>query len=271
MTGGPSILKRFIHTFGHVISGCLFFYVVLVLMSYYSKGTTLDLLPYNAWSRMASRATGAAAVFPYVLQLVVSPASMWSLFAATWTCCAFAVHMMIVATDTKILEDPSYHAELVRQGGRPLLSYIPRKLAIGLGLLGYVGMVFCGLERTYGGALGNRRTRYPVAVQVSLTYISSVYMAWFADRLTDAVLNKKDAEEIAYPIAFLSLVALATAAMLKRNCVMCSGGATAKGKTACAKESKTIVEDEAKKPLVDASVDEDEDDGSKDTELKKNE
>lgn len=217
---------------------------------------------------MASRATGAAAVFPYVLQLIASPASMWSLFAATWTCCAFAVHMMIVATDTKILEDPAYHAELVRQGGRPLLSLLPRKVAIALGLLGYVSLVFCGLERTYGTALGNRRKRYPAVVQVSLSYISAVYMAWFADRLTDAVLKKKEPEELAYTIAFLSLLALATAYMLRNNCVMC-GGAAKGGAESCAKEAKTAVEDEGKEQVV-SDVDDDED-ASKDTELKKNE
>lgn len=251
MALGPTKLKRFVHTFTHVITGCLFFYVVLVGMSYYSKGTTLDTLPYNAWSRMASRATAAAAIFPYMFWITSTPSSLWSLFWATWTCCAFAVHMMIVATDTKIFEDPAYHDELVRQGSHPLLSYLPRKLAIALGLLGYLLMTLCGLERTYGCALRRRQRYFPAWVCCSLAYIGTVYVAWFSDRLVNAIRNTSEMEEILYPTAFLVMLAISGGIGVMRNRDACNSMCRKAKSAKVGKKEKVI-----KAPLVESEKDE---------------
>ena len=125
--------------------------------------------------------------------------------------------MMIVATDTKIFEDPGYHAELVRQGSHPLLSYLPRKVAIGLGLTGYLLMTLCGLERTYGCALRRRQRYYPGWVCASLAYVGGVYVAWFSDRLVNAIRNTTDTEEIAYPAGFLLLLMLSGGVAVSKN------------------------------------------------------
>lgn len=205
---GPSVLRRVGLTILYVILGCLFFYLTLVVMSLYSKGITLDPLPYNAWARMASRATGAATVPTFVLSLLVSPASGWSLFFETWTCCSFAVHMMILATDTRVFEDPSFIAALKEQGNHPVLQMLPRRVLLVAGFLGYVAAVVSGLERTYGPNLGNRVPRFPMFSQLAHAYIWSVFITFFSDRLVSAIVHRKEMEELLYPLAFIALLVL---------------------------------------------------------------
>lgn len=211
------MLRRVGLTFLYVILGCLFFYITLVIMSLYSKGTTLEALPYNAWARMASRATGAATVPTFVLSLLVSPASGWSLFLETWTCCSFAVHMMILATDTRVFEDPAFMASLKAQGNHPLFQLLPRKVLIAAGFVGYAAAVLSGLERTYGRGLGNRIPRFPKLAMITHAYVWSVFVAFFVDRLVAAVVHQKSLEEFMYPIAFLAALFLGGGIALVRH------------------------------------------------------
>lgn len=214
---GPSILRRFVYSSIWFVFGCLFFYVTLVLMSLYSKGTTLETMPYNAWSRMASRATGAITTPFYVMALLVSPASLASLFFTVMTICSHLVHLMILATDTKVFSGAGYTDALKAQRNHPLLEHIPTPLLLGYGILGYVCMFFIGLERVYGPGLGKRANRMNIMCKVAHYVIWSVFVSFFTDRLWSAIKFNKSQEELLYPIGFLSILLLGAIVTILRH------------------------------------------------------
>lgn len=218
MATGPSISRRVGFTALWTIIGCLFFYVTLVVMSLYSKGTTLETMTYNAWPRMASRATGAITTPFYVMSLLVSPASLWSLFFVTWTICSHLVHLMILATDTKVFAGDEFTDALKEQGNHPVFELFPTKLLIAYGIYAYVCMLFLGLERTYGPGLGNRVPRMNLMCRMCHAVVFSCFMAFFVDRLAAAFMFHKAIDEKLYPIGFLLMLLLGgTVAVLRHS------------------------------------------------------
>ena len=214
---GPTALRRFGLSTLWTIFGLLFFYVALVVMSLYSKGVTLERMQYVGWPRVASRATGAISVPFYVMSLIVSPASLWSLFFTVMTVCSHAVHLMILATDVRVFEDKEFIPALQAEGNHPLLKHIHPYLLYAFGALGYICLFTLGAERSFGSGLRNRSNRLSLIAKLAHCVVWTIFCSFFLDRLTAAVLLRKTQEEHIYPEAFLVCLMIGAGVAISRD------------------------------------------------------
>lgn len=214
---GPSRLRRFGYSFGWTIFGLLFFYIALVVMSYYSKGVTLERMDYNGWPRMATRATGGITVPFYVLTLIVNPASTWTLFFTVMTVCSHLVHLMILASDVRVFEDKKFAPALKAEGNHPLLKHIPTPLLYIFGIFGFLCLFVLGAERAFGPGLRLRQRHMNIVSKGANLVVWTEFVAFFVDRLAAALVLEKSNEELMYPIYFLVQLAVGAAVAIARD------------------------------------------------------
>lgn len=200
-----SILRRFFYAFGYTVFGLIFFYLLMVTQSAMSKQIILARVPYNSWTRIASRQTGANCTFPLLFFQLSNKRTLSSLFWSIMLASALFAHSVIISSDGHVFADTELMDHIrTKEHFHPLFSILPIVVWRAAGSLGFFAAWILTIERTYGPALRRRSPQLPAVCNIAVRYLVAVLTFYYVDRLVALYwLPEPTLADVIYPIFFL--------------------------------------------------------------------
>lgn len=213
-----SIGKRMCLCFVITIFGLVFFYLFMVFLSTIATNITLERLEPNGWPRSASRHTAAVTAPVFAFFLISRPSSLWSLFWAVMAACAQFCHFVILSSDLSIYVDEEVATRVFRTDTmHPIFRRMPLYFPHVVGTIGFVCFLILTTERCFGSSMRHRRPSLPLPSVVAASWIFVVFAIWFVDHLINAIIVKRPAKDIMYPLSFLIPLVFGEVVMLLRH------------------------------------------------------
>lgn len=212
-----SIGKRMCLCFAITIFGLVFFYLFMVYLSTIATNITLERLEPNGWPRSASRHTAAVTAPVFTFFLLSAPSSLWSLFWAVMAACAQFCHFVILSSDLSIYVDEEVAVRVFRTDTmHPIFRQMPLYFPHVVGTIGFVCFLVLTTERCFGSPMRHRHPSLPWPSVAAATWIFAVFAVWFIDHLINAIVARRPAKDIMYPLSFLIPLLFGEAVMLLR-------------------------------------------------------
>lgn len=183
----------------------------MVFQSSLSPHIILDRLPQNSWARTAARQTGSNSLFPLLLFLLSSPASLHSLVWSVYLCTALFAHFVIISSDLQIYNHRQLYDRMQADHSHPLLMWLPIKVWIVAGTLGFALALIMSIERCWSSAIRRRSTHLPLISRLARAYLIAFFALYYIDRAISLLyINRSlSLSDILYPIFFLCAIFLA--------------------------------------------------------------